>query len=167
MSEAMKTSVEGKNLIIERVFHAPREVVFAAFSESESLASWWGPLGWETKNKQFEFVPGGVWHYCMTCSDENQGDFFGMESWGKSVFQEIIVPEKIVALDYFSDQDGDINPEAPSTQMTILFMDEEEKTKLIIRSQFQTPEDLQQVMEMGVVEGMSSQFVCLDEYLEK
>ncbi|WP_445505564.1 SRPBCC family protein [Niallia sp. 03091] len=161
----LKTSVEGQDLVIERIFNAPKDFLFQAFSESDRLASWWGPKGWETENKKFEFEQNGIWHYCMKCVDEKQGEFFGQESWGKAVFKEIDVPNKIVYTDSFSDKDGNTIAEMPSIQITLNFIEQAENTLLIIRSSFPSPEALQQVMEMGVVEGMSSQFECLDEFL--
>ncbi|WP_369668764.1 SRPBCC family protein [Thalassobacillus devorans] len=102
--ESLEKKVEGRNLVIERIFQAPKEKVFLAYSDSEQLAEWWGPQGWNTENKRFEFQPEGVWHYCMRCQE--QGDFYGQESWGKTVFQEIKAPEKIVYTDVFSDAQG-------------------------------------------------------------
>lgn len=158
-------SVDGRELVIERVFNAPRDLVFKAFSNSEYLAKWWGPRGWQTENRQFEFEPSGVWHYCMRCIDEGQGDFFGHESWGKAVFQEINAPEKIVYLDMFADEEGNTVDSLPEMQITMEFVEHEGKTKLISRSQFASFEALQQVMEMGVVEGVASQYECLDDLL--
>ncbi|WP_191565664.1 SRPBCC family protein [Metabacillus idriensis] len=162
----MTSRVEGKELIMERTFNAPRELVFKAFSDSKHLASWWGPQGWKTKNKTFEFKPEGVWHYCMRCEDKNQGDFYGMESWGKATYKEIVVPEKIVYVDAFSDKDGSTSDQMPEMIITMLFDDKGELTKLTIRSQFSSEEELKKIVEIGVVEGMSSQFDCLDEILE-
>lgn len=57
----LTTFTEGKVLVMERIFNAPRSLVFEAFSDSERLESWWGPKGWKTINRQFEFKPEGVW----------------------------------------------------------------------------------------------------------
>lgn len=162
----MNTKVEGRELVMERIFDAPRDLVFKTFSKSEHLAAWWGPAGWETENRQFEFEPGGVWHFCMRCADKNQGDLYGQESWGKAVFHEIVEPEKIVYTDSFSDAEGNTMEEMPSIQITILFVEHEDNTKLIVRSQFASAEALQQVMDMGVVQGFSSQFDGLDDLLK-
>lgn len=105
-------------LVLERVFDAPRDLVFKMFKGSEHLRRWWGPRGFEIPVCTVDFRPGGVWHYCMKCVDQNLGQFFGMESWGKGVYKEIIEPEKIVYTDYFSDAEGNINGSMPSTEMT-------------------------------------------------
>jgi uncharacterized protein YndB with AHSA1/START domain len=85
-----------KVLVLEPTFDAPRELVFKMFKEPEHLKRWWGPRGWELPVCKVDFRPGGVWHYCMKCVDQNQGEFYGMESWGKQVYKEIAEPEKIV-----------------------------------------------------------------------
>ncbi|PMB09861.1 ATPase [Fischerella thermalis CCMEE 5273] len=159
--------VEGKDLILERVFDAPHELVFKVYSESEHLENWWGPQGWKTENRRFEFKPGGVWHYCMRCTDKNQGDFYGQESWGKVVYHEIVAPEKIVYTDTFSDEHGHLNESLPGVLTTMTFVEYEGKTKLIIRGQYASVDDLQKVKDMGIVEGFSSQMDRLEDYLKQ
>lgn len=164
---SLTTHVEGPVLVMERIFHAPRSLVFKAFSDSTYLESWWGPKGWQTENRQFEFKPNGVWYYCMTCKDKNQGDFYGQESWGKGVYHEIIVPEKIVYTDTFSDKEGNSVAGMPEIQITMNFVEQDGKTKVIMRSEFESAETLQQLMEMGMVEGSVSQYERLDDLLNQ
>ncbi|CAM3841946.1 SRPBCC domain-containing protein [Mesobacillus zeae] len=166
-ANGITVNVEGRVLVMERIFNAPRSLVFKAFSEPEQLADWWGPKGWQTENLKFKFQPEGIWHYCMRCTDENQGEFYGQESWGKAVYHEIIVPEKIVFTDTFADKEGNAVDGMPEILVTMNFAEHEGKTNLITRSQFTSPETLQQVMNMGVVQGFASQFECLDDLLKK
>jgi uncharacterized protein YndB with AHSA1/START domain len=72
----------------------------------------------------------------MRCTDENQGEFYGQESWGKAVYQEITVPEKIVLTDMFADEEGNSADGMPVTLVTFTFVEHEGKTKLIMRSRF-------------------------------
>ncbi|WP_240422260.1 SRPBCC family protein, partial [Paenibacillus periandrae] len=81
------------------------------------------PRGWDLPICNLDFQVGGVWHFCMKCVDENQGQFFGMESWGKAVYKEIVEPEKIVLVDSFSDAEGNTNESMPSTEVTLEFID--------------------------------------------
>ncbi|MFC0189521.1 SRPBCC domain-containing protein [Fictibacillus aquaticus] len=166
-ASSLVSRTEGKTLVIERVVNAPKELVFKCFSESEHLANWWGPQGWETKNYTFEFKPGGMWHYCMTCTDKNQGDFFGMESCGIAVYEEIEAPNKFVYKDSFADKEGNVNESMPSMIVTMEFVEYEGKTKIISSTEFVTEEALQQVVDMGVEQGYASQLERLDALLEK
>src|SRR5690349_5790754 len=99
-SNKMNSRVEGdRTLVLERVFNAPRELVFKMFKDPEHLKHWWGPKGWELPVCKMDFRKDGVWHYCMKCTDQKQGEYFGMESWGKGVYKEISEPEKIIYTD--------------------------------------------------------------------
>ncbi|WP_173916795.1 SRPBCC domain-containing protein [Halobacillus sp. Marseille-Q1614] len=159
--------VEGREIVVERTFKAPRNLVFKAYSDPEHLANWWGPEGWNTEIRTFDFEPGGVWHYCMTCVDKSQGDFYGQESWGKAVFKEIQDNEKIVYLDFFSDEEGNTSETMPEMKITVTFIEMNGHTKVEVRSEFATEEELEAVKNMGAVEGFGSSFDRLDEYLQK
>ncbi|MEN1986721.1 SRPBCC domain-containing protein [Paenibacillus hubeiensis] len=163
----MVSNVEsGRILVLERVFDAPRELVFQMFKEPEHLKRWWGPKGWEIPVCTVDFRPGGVWHYCMKCVDPNQGEFYGMESWGKAVYKEIVEPERIIYNDYFSDAEGNVNDDLPSSLITMEFIDLGGKTKLVNRSEYVSPEALQIVMDMGMLQGITETWDRLSELLE-
>ncbi|OXM85603.1 SRPBCC domain-containing protein [Paenibacillus rigui] len=166
MANPMLTRVEGNELILERVFDAPRELVFQAFSEAEHLKHWWGPRGWTLTVCNVDFRPGGIWHYCMKCIDENQGSFFGFESWGKAVYEEIIEGEKIVYVDFFSDAEGNQVEGMPSSHITMTFIEQDGKTKLVSRAQYASAEALKSVMEMGMEQGIKETWDRLAEHLQ-
>ncbi len=166
MSTSMVSKVVGNELILERVFNAPRELVFKVFSEAEHLKQWWGPRGWTLTVCNVDFRVGGIWHYCMKCIDESQGDFFGFESWGKGVYQEIVEAEKIVYVDYFSDAEGNEAEGMPSTQCTLTFVEDEGKTKLINRAIYAPEEALKTVLDMGMEQGITETWDRLEEHLD-
>ncbi|CAH1190045.1 hypothetical protein PAECIP111893_00129 [Paenibacillus plantiphilus] len=166
MSNKMITKVEGQEITLERVFNAPRELVFKAFSEAEHLKHWWGPRGWTLTVCNIDFRPGGIWHYCMKCIDENMGDYFGYESWGKGVYQEIVESEKIVYVDYFSDAEGNEAEGMPSSDITMYFEEYEGKTKLISKTKYASEEALKTVLEMGMEQGITETWDRLAEHLE-
>jgi uncharacterized protein YndB with AHSA1/START domain len=149
------------------VFDAPQEVMFEAYSDAEHLKQWWGPRGWEIPYCKVDFKPGGVWHYCMKCVDKNQGNFFGMESWGKAIYKNIISPKRIDYTDWFSDKDANVNPDMPSTEISVELIPMGEKTKLVSRATYATPAGLKMVMDMGMMEGISQTWDRLDEHLAK
>lgn len=67
----------------------------------------------------------------MKCVDRNQGDFYGMESWGLAVYDEIEAPERLVYTDYFSDVGGEVNADLPSSQTTLTFEEAGEGTRVV------------------------------------
>ncbi|RXZ78796.1 SRPBCC domain-containing protein [Paenibacillaceae bacterium] len=163
----MTFKVDGPVLIMERVFDAPRELVFEAHSSAEHLKHWWGPRGWVLSACTVDFRPGGIWHYCMKCIDSNQGDFFGFESWAKAVYKEIVPSEKIVYTDYFSDAEGNEAEGMPSSDAEMTFVQlENNKTKIITRSKYDSEEALKKVIEMGMEQGISETSDRLEEYLQ-
>lgn len=166
-SNSLTSYTEGKVLVLERTFNASRQLVFKAFSESERLEKWWGPQGWKTENLQFEFKPNGVWHYCMTCVDEGQGDFYGQKSCGRGIYLEIVEPEKIVYTDVFVDNQGNAIQGMPELLITVNFVEQGGMTLVITRTEFASSDALQQVVEMGVVQGTSSQYERLDALLKE
>ena len=84
---------------LTRVFDAPRELVWKAWTEAERLAHWWGPKGMDVQVRSFDLRPGGVFHYSMRTTN-------GQEWWGKFVYREISPPERLVFVVSFADSDG-------------------------------------------------------------
>jgi uncharacterized protein YndB with AHSA1/START domain len=124
-----KTS--SKEFVITRVFDAPRELVFKAWTESEHIAKWFGPKGVTVKSAKMDLRPGGSLHSCMAAPD-------GHEMWGKWVFREIAPPEKLVYINSFSDEKGGLTRHPMSATWplemltTVVFEDEGGKTKLTL-----------------------------------
>ncbi len=159
--------LEAKTLIIEREFDAPKEKVWRAWADQATFEKWWGPEGWETKAKEFNFTPGGRVHYDMKCVDENQGEWFGKSSWGVMVLDSVDAPNSFTYTDYFSDEEGTLNQEMPALKITNEFVETDGKTKLVSRSQADSAEQIEQLLQMGMVEGFTSQLLKLDELLAK
>lgn len=162
----MNIKVDGAELILERTFDAPRSLVFQAFSEAEHLKQWWGPRGWTLTACSIDFRPGGVWHYCMKCVDKNQGDFYGFESWGKAVYEEIEADQRIVYVDYFSDAEGNETEGMPASRIVMTFAEHEGKTRLTNKAKFESAEALQAVLKMGMEQGITETWDRLDEYVQ-
>lgn len=156
-----------KKLVLEFTIEGPLDQVWRAHTEKELFEKWWGPVGWQTTAKKFEFKLGGKIHFCMKCTDELQKEWFGKESWGIMEIIDIVPKEKIVFTDNFTDETGDINPEIPSTTVTNEFASEQtvngEITRVISTCVANEPEQIEQLVEAGIVEGYSSQLVKLDD----
>lgn len=152
------TRVEGKEMVMERFFMAPPELVFSTYTDPEHIKNWWGPVAWETTTYQMDVRPGGIWHYCMRSED-------GQEAWGKSVYEIVEAPKLLVYTDVFSDENGNESDELPAMKITVEFVAEENGTRIISRTLFDSEESLNQVMEMGAVEGMTQTFDRLEDYL--
>lgn len=167
MSHEVKVTkdLDAKTLTIEREFDATKERVWKAYADQETFEKWWGPEGWETKAKEFNFAPGGRVHYDMKCVDENQGEWFGKSSWGVMLIDAVDAPHSFTYTDYFSDEDGTLNEEMPALKVTNEFIEENGVTKLVSRSFADSAEQIEQLLQMGMVEGFTSQLLKLDQLL--
>lgn len=123
---------EGREFVITRVFDAPRDLVWKAWSEADRLARWWGPKGCTVRVGTFDFRPGGVFHYCMQSPD-------GPDMWGIFVYREIVAPRRIVFINSFADAEGNpvrapFSPTWPLEILNTLTLSEDGgKTTLTLR----------------------------------
>jgi uncharacterized protein YndB with AHSA1/START domain len=146
------TSNEVERMTITRVFDAPRELVWKAWTDPQYVMQWWGPKGFTTPVCKMDFRVGGTFHYCMKSPD-------GQEFWNAGEYHEIVPNEKIVSSMFFADADGNkVEPETLGIEHeaiegaydTTLFEDlGNGKTKLT----FIGNEPMKDAMESGQVEG--------------
>ncbi|MBU5346838.1 SRPBCC family protein [Paenibacillus lautus] len=94
------TEQSKQGLLLSRVFNAPRELVFKVWTDPEHFGKWWGPQGFSLEVITMDVRPGGMFLGCQKSPDGNQA------MWGKFVYQEVIVPEKLVFIQSFSDENG-------------------------------------------------------------
>ncbi len=86
-------------VLITRVFDAPRALVFKAWTTPESLESWFAPNGCTVKFERIEIRPGGEFHSCIRSSE-------GHECWCRGVYHEVLPPERIVFSMAIANKDG-------------------------------------------------------------
>lgn len=90
-----------REFVISRVFGAPRDLVFKAWTEPDRLARWWGPKGFTLLSCTLALRPGGLFHYGMRSPT-------GAEMWGRWAFREVVPPERLVFVASFSDPAGGV-----------------------------------------------------------
>jgi uncharacterized protein YndB with AHSA1/START domain len=86
-----RSTTADREIVISRVIRAPRELVFEAFTAVRHLSQWWGPEGFTTTTRAFEFRVGGEWDFVMHGPDGT--DYQEWISW-----TEIVPPERIALL---------------------------------------------------------------------
>lgn len=155
-------NAETKELVVEYTANGPKEKVWKAYADKEWFEKWWGPEGWETTTKEFDFRPGGKVHYGMKCVDEAQGDWFGQTSWGVMDIQSVDEGESFTYVDYFSDENGTLNQELPALTVTNTFIEEDGHTRIVSTSKADSMEQIEELIKMGMIEGFSSQLTKLD-----
>jgi uncharacterized protein YndB with AHSA1/START domain len=152
-------TVGEREFVMERIFNAPRELVFRVWSEPKHLQQWWGPKGWTLPVCEIDFRPGGSWVSCMRGPEGTE------DGWVHATYREIVVPERIVYANTFTDADGKPLDGMPQIVSTIEFIDLGDKTKVRDTEQFATKADLELAMSFGMVEGQNDSFARLDDYL--
>ena len=97
MTENAVSEIE--RMVVTRIFDAPRELVWKAWTDPKYVMQWWGPKGFTAPVCQMDFRVGGKLLCCMKAPD-------GQEFWNAVEYHEIVPYEKIVSLMYFSDPEG-------------------------------------------------------------
>ncbi|MEU4426566.1 SRPBCC family protein [Actinoplanes sp. NPDC024001] len=118
-------STADREIVISRSIDAPRELVFEAFTEVRHLSHWWGPEGFTTTTRSFEFRLDGVWDFVMHGPDGT--DYPEWITW-----TEIVAPERIALLHGESRDD----PNAFTTVLT--FEPDGATTRIVMRTVFPT-----------------------------
>lgn len=136
------------DLVLTRVFDAPREVVFKVWTDPKHVAQWWGPRGFQTTIQEMDVRPGGRWRYAMRGPDGNDYPFDG-------VFVEVVEPERLV---FEGAIHGDPNQ---SVWTEVTFADSEGKTKVTVRQVYSFESDATR----GAPIGWNQQFDRLVQYL--
>jgi len=130
-----KKPAKGRELVLARVFEAPRGIVWKAWTEPERVKDWWGPKGYTTPACDIDLRVGGRFLLCMRSPE-------GKDYWIMGVYREIVPLEKLVYTDSFADEHGNVvpaahygmNPEIPLELLVIVtFEDLGRRTKLTLR----------------------------------
>jgi uncharacterized protein YndB with AHSA1/START domain len=126
---------------------------------------WWGPNGFTTPFCKIDLRPGGVFHHCMRTPN-------GCDYWSNGVYREIVVPERIVYTNFFSDAEGNLvqpthygmSPDWPSEMLvTVTFAEHDGKTKVTVTAS--VPESLAE--RVGARQAWASSLDRLAEDLAK
>jgi len=150
-----------ERMVVTRIFDAPRELVWKAWTTPKYAMQWWGPKGFTVPVYEMDFRVGGKFLICMKSPD-------GQEFWNAGEYHEIVVPEKIVLSMYFADSKGNqVAPEQygieheaiDGARDTVTFEDlGEGKTKLT----FTGNEAMEEAKDSGQLEGWNQ---ILDKFV--
>lgn len=122
-------------LVITRIFDAPRELVWKAWTEPELVKRWWGPEFFTAPFVRIDLRVGGSYLSAMRSPD-------GRDYWSTGIYREIIPPERIVCTDSFSDEQGNVVPASHygmdgdwqmELLVTVTFEEQRGRTKFTLR----------------------------------
>ncbi|WJK42626.1 SRPBCC family protein [Solwaraspora sp. WMMA2056] len=123
-----------REIVISRVIDAPPELVFEAFTEVRHLSQWWGPAGFSTTTRSFEFRVGGGWDFVMHGPDGT--DYSEWITW-----TEIVPPQRIALLH------GESSDDPNAFESTLAFAPDGAATRIVMRTVFPTRELRDQAVE--------------------
>jgi uncharacterized protein YndB with AHSA1/START domain len=162
-------------IVITRIFNAPKEKVWTAWTDSEMVKKWWGPAGFTAPSIRIDLTVGGKYIYCM---HGPPGTPFDSDMYSAGVFKEIVPGEKLVISDYFSDKDGNkvdpttmgMAPDMPAEMDVVVLFEtvEGNKTKLsIVYPKPASQAAFEAMLKSGMEEGWSTSLDKLGNTVEE
>lgn len=150
----MSASDSSNEIHITRVYDAPVELVWEAWTDPEQVAQWWGPRGFTLTTHGKDLRPGGIWHYTMHGPD-------GVDYPNKTLYLEVEQHKKLV-------YDHGANDErAPLFRVTVLFSSSGGQTTMDMTMTLPTPEEAAATRRFIKQAGGNATWDRLAEYLDK
>ena len=146
---------EDGDLTYERVFDAPRELVWRANTDAELIPRWWGPRGHTTRVVDLDLRPGGKWRWVSTDESGNEFAFYGE-------YLEVVPPERITWTFMF-----DVEGVGPQGGPETLTLEETDDGRTLMRavSHMGTAENIEAALATGMTTGAIETWDRLDELL--
>jgi uncharacterized protein YndB with AHSA1/START domain len=142
-----------QEIVITRVFDAPRDLVFRISTDPSLIPQWWGPRKYETIVDKMDVRPGGEWRFINRDDKGNEYTFHGF-------YHEIVAPERTVQTFEYEGAPGHISLE------TCQMVDQDGKTLMINTAVYQSVEDRDAMIQSGMAEGAEDLFDRLAELVE-
>jgi uncharacterized protein YndB with AHSA1/START domain len=151
---ATVTTPAEREIRIERVFDAPRDRVFAVYTDPALIPEWWGPRDTTTIVDEMDVRTGGRWRFIVRDAD-------GTETAFRGAYREVTPPERIVQTFEWEPMAGHVSVE------TATFEDLGDRTKVTTVSLFHTPEERDGMLASGMEGGLNETYARLDELLAR
>ena len=145
------TTPSPREVVMTRVFDAPRHLVYEAMTRPELLKRWFGPHGWSLVVCEIDFRVGGTWRYVLEGPD---GRSMGMGG----EYREIVPGERTVHTESFDDYPGD-------SVVTVVLTEHEGRTTLTGTVLYESQEVRDAVIESGMEHGAAETYDRLAELL--
>jgi uncharacterized protein YndB with AHSA1/START domain len=153
-----KQDPEALTFVIVSEHAAPPSRVWQVWVDPRQLERWWGPPTWPATFEEHDVVVGGGSRYYMTGPE-------GEKARGWWRFLSVEEPRLIEFDDGFADDSGQPNPQLPTIRGRVDLEETGAGTRMTVTSTFATAEQMQQLLEMGMVEGMTQAMGQIDDVL--
>jgi len=145
------TTPSDREIVLTRVFDAPRNLVWDAFTKADLLKRWFGPRGWSLVVCEVDLKVGGGFRFVLRGPN-------GREMGMRGVYREIVPPERSVHMESFDDYPGE-------AQVTSIFVEQGGKTTLIATVLSPSKEARDAVIKSGMEHGAAESYDKLAELL--
>lgn len=142
-----------REIVITRIFDAPRERIFQASTDPDLIPQWWGPESYTTRVEKMDVRPGGEWRFVQRDNEGNEYVF-------KGVYREVVPPEREAHTFEFESMPGHVIIE------TSTFEEFDGKTRLTINELFQSREDRDGMFNSGMKEGATESTRRMEKLLK-
>jgi len=153
-----KQDPEALTFVIVAEYAAPPSRVWQVWVDPRQLERWWGPPTWPATFEEHDVVVGGGSRYYMTGPE-------GEKARGWWRFVSVEEPRTIEFEDGFADDAGLPNPQMPTIRGRVDLEETDAGTRMTVTSRFASAEQMQQLVQMGMVEGMTEAMGQIDEVL--
>jgi uncharacterized protein YndB with AHSA1/START domain len=151
-------NLEALSFTLVTEFDADVKRVWQVWENPRQLERWWGPPTWPATFEQLDFQPGGKAAYYMTGPD-------GTKARGWWRITSIQPPTRLELDDGFADENGDHVEAMGITHMAVTLEEIGERTRMTVMSTFESEEQMNQMVEMGMEEGMKEAAGQIDALL--
>lgn len=155
---SVEKDLEAVTLTVIADFAASTEAVWDLWADPRKLEQWWGPPMYPATFVQFDLTPGSTITYFMKSPD-------GEKFYGFWRVQSVNAPRSLEVLDGFADADGNAPADAPVGHMRMDLSDHEGGTRMTLVSTNETVAQLEELVAMGMVEGMTAAVGQMDALL--
>ena len=150
--------VESQTMVVTAEFAAPVDRVWQLWADPRQLERWWGPPGYPATVVDHDLVPGGTVRYVMTGPD-------GQKYGGLWRVLTVTPPHSLTVEDGFADDSGSPDPSLPVTTMTVALSERAGGTQMVATSRWATREAMEQLLAMGMEEGLRGSMGQIDDLL--
>ena len=155
----VKQDPEAHRITITSEFQASIDQGWEMWSDPRKLERWWGPPGYPATFVDHDLTPGGRASYYMTSPEHEH--YYG---WWQ--VNAVDAPKRISFEDGFADSEGKPNPSMPTSTVEVTFEEVSPgRVRMSIESTSATREDMEKLVEMGAIEGMSAALAQIDDLL--
>jgi uncharacterized protein YndB with AHSA1/START domain len=155
---SVDTDLDNLTLTLIADFDAPIDRVWELWSDPRKLERWWGPPSYPATFEKHDLTPGGEATYLMTGPE-------GDTSRGMWRVTAVEPPTSLEFTDAFADTDGKPIPDLPGSKVTIRLTERDGGTRMEMRSKFESREDMEKLVNMGMVEGLRQAVSQMDALL--